>query len=94
MAQQAAQLKQDLQSAANQRLEAEGLIPNDDGVFSVLCPVCRWSSYTIRSLDPSLHRVLPSDRLIVLFWSINTYIAYTANHCHAITIQLLVTWHL
>lgn len=41
MAQQAAQLKQDLQSAARQRLEAEGLIPDEQGVFTVLCPVCR-----------------------------------------------------
>ena len=41
MAQQAAELKQDLQSAAPQRLEAEGLIPDAEGVFTVLCPVCR-----------------------------------------------------
>ena len=41
MAQQAAELKQDLQSAAPQRLEAEGLVPDAEGVFTVLCPVCR-----------------------------------------------------
>lgn len=41
MAQQGAQLKQDLQSAAPQRLEAEGLIPDAAGIYSVLCPVCR-----------------------------------------------------
>lgn len=39
--QKAAQIKKDLQSAAPQHLQQEGLIPNADGQFSVPCPVCR-----------------------------------------------------
>lgn len=41
MQQKAEQIQKDLQSAAPQRLQYEGLVPDADGHFAVQCPVCR-----------------------------------------------------
>ncbi len=40
MQQKAEQIQNDLQSAAPQRLQDEGLVPDADGHFAVQCPVC------------------------------------------------------
>lgn len=41
MQQKAEQIQKDLQSAAPQRLQDEGLIPDISGHFDIQCPVCR-----------------------------------------------------
>jgi len=41
MQHKAGQIQKDLQSAAPQRLQDEGLVPDADGLFAVQCPVCR-----------------------------------------------------
>ncbi len=43
MQQKAGQIQKDLQSAAPQRLQDEGLVPDANGLFAVQCPVCRQS---------------------------------------------------
>lgn len=41
MLQKASQIKQDLQSAAPERLKEEHLIPDASGIFAIQCPICR-----------------------------------------------------
>ena len=42
MQQKATQMQSDLQSAAPQRLEEEGLVPDATGLFAIPCPICRY----------------------------------------------------
>ena len=43
MQQKAEQIQKDLLSAAPQRLQDEGLVPDANGLFAVQCPICRYS---------------------------------------------------